>query len=60
MAVIEYDEYKQKLQALEPTLQDLEKARGIPKAREELAATIEKVKLIDRQAESDAGGQEKA
>ena len=26
MAVIEYDEYKQKLQALEPTLQDLEKA----------------------------------
>ncbi len=38
MAVIEYDEYKQKLQALEPTLQDLEKALGIPKAREELAA----------------------
>ena len=34
MAVIEYDEYKQKLQALEPTLQDLEKALGIPKARE--------------------------
>ena len=60
MAVIEYDEYKQMLQALEPTLQDLEKALGIPKAREELAATIEKVKLIDRQAESDAGGQEKA
>jgi hypothetical protein len=26
MAVIEYDEYKQKLQALEPTLQELEKA----------------------------------
>ena len=32
----------------------------IDRAREELAATIEKVKLIDRQAESDAGGQEKA
>ena len=26
MAVIEYDEYKQKLQALEPTLRELEKA----------------------------------
>ena len=26
MAVIEYDEYKQKLQALEPTLGELEKA----------------------------------
>ena len=37
MAVIEYDEYKQKLQALEPTLQELEKALAIPKAREELA-----------------------
>ena len=37
MAVIEYDEYKQKLQALEPTLGELEKALGIPKAREELA-----------------------
>ena len=37
MAVIEYDEYKQKLQALEPTLQELEKALSIPKAREELA-----------------------
>lgn len=36
MAVIEYDEYKQKLQALEPTLQELEKALSIPKAREEL------------------------
>ena len=30
MAVIEYDEYKQKLQALEPTLGELEKALGIP------------------------------
>ena len=29
MAVIEYDEYKQKLQALEPTLRELEKALGI-------------------------------
>ena len=29
MAVIEYDEYKQKLQALEPTLGELEKALGI-------------------------------
>ena len=38
MAVIEYDEYKQKLQALEPTLGELEKALGIPKAREELSA----------------------
>ena len=37
MALIEYDEYKQKLQALEPTLQELEKALSIPKAREELA-----------------------
>lgn len=37
MAVIEYDEYKQKLQSLEPTLQELEKALSIPKAREELA-----------------------
>ena len=33
MAVIEYDEYKQKLLALEPTLGELEKALGIPKAR---------------------------
>ena len=40
MAVIEYDEYKQKLLALEPTLGELEKALGIPKAREELAALI--------------------
>ena len=38
MAVIEYDEYKQKLLALKPTLEELEKALGIPKAREELAA----------------------
>ena len=38
MAVIEYDEYKQKLLALEPTLGELEKALGIPKAREEYAA----------------------
>ena len=37
MAVIEYDEYKQKLLALEPTLGELEKALGIPKAREELS-----------------------
>ena len=37
MAVIEYDEYKQRLLALEPTLGELEKALGIPKAREELA-----------------------
>ena len=35
MAVIEYDEYKQKLLALEPMLGELEKALGIPKAREE-------------------------
>ena len=41
MAVIEYDEYKQKLQALEPTLGELEKALGIPKAREELS-TLQK------------------
>ena len=38
MAVIEYDEYKQKLLALEPSLGELEKALGIPKAREEYAA----------------------
>ena len=38
MAVIEYDEYKQKLLALEDTLGELEKALGIPKAREELSA----------------------
>ncbi len=38
MAVIEYDEYKQKLLALEPALGELEKALGIPKAREEFAA----------------------
>ena len=37
MAVIEYDEYKQKLLALESTLGELEKALGIPKAREELS-----------------------
>ena len=36
MAVIESDEYKQKLQALEPTLRELEKALGIPKDRQEL------------------------
>ena len=36
MAVIEYDEDKQKLQALEPTLRELEKALGIPKERQEL------------------------
>ncbi|MBR5217216.1 MAG: PCRF domain-containing protein [Oscillospiraceae bacterium] len=38
MAVIEYDEYKQKLLALEPALGELEKALGIPKAREEFEA----------------------
>ena len=37
MAVIEYDEYKQKLLALEPTLNELEKALAIAKARGELA-----------------------
>ena len=31
MAVIEYDEYKQKLQALEPTLGELEKALASPR-----------------------------
>lgn len=31
MAVIEYDEYKQKLLALEPTLGELEKALASPK-----------------------------
>ena len=30
MAVIEYDEYKQKLQALEPTLGELESASAYP------------------------------
>ena len=38
MAVIEYDEYKQKLLALEPMLGELEKALGIAKAREEYEA----------------------
>ena len=37
MAVIEYDEYKQKLLTLEPTLAELEQALNIPRAREELA-----------------------
>ena len=36
MAVIEYDEYKQKLLALKPTLEELEQALGIPAARQEL------------------------
>ena len=36
MAVIEYDEYKQKLLALKPTLDELEKALAIPAARQEL------------------------
>ena len=36
MAVIEYDEYKQKLLALKPTLTELESALGIPAARQEL------------------------
>ena len=36
MAVIEYDEYKQKLLALKPTLAELENALGIPAARQEL------------------------
>ena len=47
MAVIEYDEYKQKLQALEPTLGELEKALGIPKDRQE---------LTDLQAETEQDG----
>mgnify|MGYP000790729906 CR=1 FL=1 len=47
MAVIEYDEYKQKLQALEPTLGELEKALGIPKDRQELK---------DLQAETEQDG----
>ena len=38
MAVIEYDGYKQKLLALEPMLGELDKALGIPKAREEYEA----------------------
>ena len=37
MAVIEYDEYKQKLQALKPALDELEKAQAIDDARQELA-----------------------
>ena len=37
MAIIEYDEYKQKLQALRPTLEELEKAQAIDDARQELA-----------------------
>ena len=37
MAVIEYDAYKQKLLALEPTLKELEQALNIELARKELA-----------------------
>lgn len=37
MAVIEYDSYKQKLQALEPTLKELEQALNMDAARRELA-----------------------
>ena len=37
MAVIEYDAYKQKLLALEPTLKELEQALNIESARKELA-----------------------
>ncbi len=37
MAVIEYDSYKQKLQALEPTLKELEQALNMDAARKELA-----------------------
>ena len=47
MAVIEYDDYKQKLLALEPTLGELEKALGIPKDRQELK---------DLQAETEQDG----
>ena len=36
MAVIEYDAYKQKLLALEPTLKELEQALNIEAARKEL------------------------
>ena len=49
MAVIEYDEYKQKLQALEPTLRELEKALGIPKDRQEL-------KNLQAETEQEASG----
>ena len=37
MAVIEYDSYKQKLQALEPTLKELEQELNMDAARKELA-----------------------
>lgn len=37
MAVIEYDSYKQKLLALEPTLKELEQALNVEAARKELA-----------------------
>ena len=37
MAVIEYDEYKQKLQALKPALDELERAQAIDDARQELS-----------------------
>ena len=57
MAVIEYDEYKQKLQALEPTLGELEKALGIPKAREELAELQKETEqdVYKRQSPSSSG-----
>ena len=47
MAVIQYDEYKQKLIALEPTLSDLEAALDLNGAREE---------LMKLQAEAEADG----
>lgn len=47
MAVIEYDAYKQKLLALEPTLKELEQALNIEPARKELA---------ELQIETEAGG----
>ena len=37
MAVIEYDEYRQKLLGLKPALEELEKAQAIDDARQELA-----------------------
>ena len=47
MAVIQYDEYKQKLIALEPTLADLEAALDLNGAKEE---------LMKLQAEAEADG----
>ena len=53
MAVIQYDEYKQKLIALEPTLNDLEAALDLNGAREELMKLQAEAELIRQQKEAE-------